>query len=66
MISCDFLLDFEFPRQKLSKFNYFQFFKILFLMKITIFGAKIQIIQVNSQKSWLFSFEFRVLNFPQN
>ena len=36
----DILLDFEFSRQKLSKFNYFQF-----LIKITIFGAKNQIIQ---------------------
>ena len=42
----DFLLDFQFSRQKLSKFNCFQFLIILFWIKITIFGAKIQIIQV--------------------
>ena len=41
----NFPLDFEFWRQKLSKFNYFQFLIVLFSNKITIFGAKIQIIQ---------------------
>ena len=38
--SCiNFPLDFEFSRQKWSNFNYFQFLIILFLIKITIFGA---------------------------
>ena len=36
----DFSLDFEFSRQKLSKFNNFQFF-FLVSNKITIFGEKI-------------------------
>ena len=40
-----FQVEFEFSRQKLQKFQDFQFFKILFLIKIMIFGAKIQIIQ---------------------
>ena len=46
LLYINFLLDFECWRQKLSKFNNFQFLMILFLVKITIFGAKIQIIQV--------------------
>ena len=37
---------FNFPDKKLSKFNYVQFLIILFLIKITILSAKIQIIQV--------------------
>ena len=41
-----FLLEFEFSRQKLSKIKNFQLLLILYLHKITIFGAKIQIIQV--------------------
>ena len=54
----DFLLDFEFSRQKFSKVNYFQFLMIVFLIEMSIFGAKIQIIQVifpfkESQESWL-------------
>ena len=53
-----FLLDFEFSRQKFSKVNYFQFLMIVFLIEMSIFGAKIQIIQVifpfkESQESWL-------------
>ena len=40
-----FQLEFEFSRQKLPKFQDFQFFQFLFLIKIMIFGAKIQIIQ---------------------
>ena len=64
----DFLLDFEFSRQKLSKFNYFHFLIILFLIKITILGAKIQIIQVifslkHSQKSWHFRIKIQIQNF---
>ena len=40
----------------------------MFLIKITFFGAKNQIIQVifpfkNSQKSWLFSLKIQVQNF---
>ena len=42
-----FLLEFEISRQKLSKFNNFLLLLILFLNKIMIFGAKIQIIQAN-------------------
>ena len=40
------LLEFEFWRQKLFNFNNFQLLLFLCLHKITIFGAKIQIIQV--------------------
>ena len=68
LLYINFLLDFECWRQKLSKFNNFQFLMILFLVKITIFGAKIQIIQVifsfkNSQKLWLFSLKIQIQNF---
>ena len=42
-----FLLEFELSRHKLSKSSIFQFFVIFCLDQITIFGAKIQIIQVN-------------------
>ena len=54
----------------MSKFNHFQLLLILFLNQITIFGAKIQIIQVNLtfKKSLLFSskFKFRIFNFSEN
>ena len=63
-----FLFGFEFSRQKLSKFNNFQLLLILYLHKITIFGAKIQIIQViltckYSQKSLIFSSKIQIQNF---
>ena len=74
MIYSDFLyIDFLYVwfwilRQTLSKFNNFWFFKIFILDKITIFGAKIQLIQAvfackNCKKSWLFSLKLQIQNF---
>ena len=58
----------NFHAKNCEKFNDFQFFQIFNLHKISIFGAKIQIIQVNlalkkSQKSLLFSTKIQIHNF---
>ena len=63
-----FLLEFEFSRQKLSKFNNFLILLILFLNKIMNFGEKIQNIHVNlpfkkSQISLLFGSKIQIQTF---